>query len=368
MTNKYLSFSPYHSGLSNVIMSYEVAFSIAHITGRTLVLPPNAFCLFISDRKNNIGKQGFTDIWEVCDKEAARHEFDIIDYNDVLEFQGLFDKISTHQSYTGKITEHINDVYSYTKKLTDGSHTVFANDLPKIYNSYDYNNFVSGREVVDLNRPEKFLHFENNLFNWYWYATYPGDGLQRNILKDKINKTFRYKQKYFDLAQQVKNKIGTFNAIHVRRNDFFVQYSGSLQSVNTETKLVDAIDKIAKLKNLPIYISTDEPNKEFFKEVRKKYKIYFYEDFDYNLSNFENTIMEQVICSEAESFFGTYLSTYTKRINLIRGLAGRQSDDYMGINTIVPKPFECDFPLPWTMRSSKRWSWNDSLHAQWMKE
>ena len=369
MTKKYISFSPYYSGLSNVVMSYELAFTIAHITGRTLILPPDAFCLFISDRSNNIGKRGFTDLWQVFDKEVARREFDVIDYYDVPEFQGLFDKISTNESYTGNITNHIHDLYSYTKKIDVGAQIVFANDLPNISNSYDFNNFVSGRQVVDLNRPEKFLHFQNNLFNWYWYSIYPGDGLQRNIIKDKVNNTFMYKQKYFDLAQQVKNKIGPFNAVHVRRNDFFVQFSNGLQSVNTETKLVDALDKIAKLKNLPLYISTDEPNKDFFKEVRKKYNIYFYKDFDFNLSdNFDNTIMEQVICSRAESFFGTYLSTYTKRINVLRGLAGRQADDYMGINSIVPKPFECDFALPWTMTNQKRWHWNDSCHPQWTKE
>lgn len=365
MTNKYLSFSPYYSGLSNVIMSYELAFAIAHITKRTLILPPDAFMLFIS----GYHRPKFVDIWQVFDKEVARQEFDVIEYKDVPEYQGKFDKIVTDTSYTGNIADHISDLYAYPKKINGSAHIAMANDLPNIKDSYDFNYFLSGREVVDLNRPEKFLHFQNNLFNWYWYTVYPGNKEQRNILKDKVNKTFRYKQKYFDLAQQVKNKIGPFNAIHVRRNDFFVQYSNGLESVNTETKLVDAIDKIAKLKNLPLYISTDEPNKDFFKEVRKKYNIYFYQDFDYNnLSDFENTIMEQVICSQAESFFGTYLSTYTKRINGIRGLEGRQSDDYMGINSIVPKPFECDFPLPWTMRTSKTWSWNDSCHPQWMKE
>ena len=59
MENKYISFSPYYAGLSNVIMSYEIAFAISHITGRTLILPPDCFLGVICEND----KKTFVDIW-----------------------------------------------------------------------------------------------------------------------------------------------------------------------------------------------------------------------------------------------------------------------------------------------------------------
>jgi len=370
MTNKYISFSPYSSGFSNVVMSYEIAFAFAYLTKRTLILPPDAYILF--HPTVGPGKKSFHDIWQLFDKEVARHEFDIVEHKDVPEFQGKLEKINTWKSYTGDIGKHFTDIFHYDPppphRFIHAGHQVFVNDLSKCASSDDFKMFSSNREIIDLNKSEQFLHFENNLFGHFWYHIYPGNDAQRNILKDKINKTFRYKQRYFDLAQQVKNRIGPFNAIHIRRNDFFIQYGKGLETVSTETKLLDEIDKIEKFKGLPLYISTDESNKDFFNEVRKKYNIYFYQDFGFELPKLDETIMEQVICSEAEFFLGTYLSTYTKRINLIRGLAGKQADDFMGINSVRNKTREFDMPLPWTMRESQRWHWNESSHHQWIKE
>ena len=49
---KYISFSPYFSGLANIIMSYEIFLSIAAITGRKVILPPDCWMLFICESQN----------------------------------------------------------------------------------------------------------------------------------------------------------------------------------------------------------------------------------------------------------------------------------------------------------------------------
>ena len=46
---KYISFSPYYSGLANVIMSYEMLFAAAYLTKRKVILPPDVWLLFISE-------------------------------------------------------------------------------------------------------------------------------------------------------------------------------------------------------------------------------------------------------------------------------------------------------------------------------
>lgn len=110
-------------------------------------------------------------------------------------------------------------------------------------------------------------------------------------------------------------------------------------------------------------------NKNFFNELKYEYEIYFYEDFDFNLSEFERIAVEQIICSESKSFYGTYSSTFSKRINVMRGIEGKQANDNYGVNT-YPKFSEEDtkIPFPWRFTPDKRWEWISSSYPQWTFE
>jgi len=100
MEKKYISFSPYFSGLSNVIMSYEIAFAISYITGRTLILPPKTWLLFISEGQN---LENFSDIWQVFDKDLVMSEFNCVDQKDVPEFKEHLIQIRGEKSFTENI-------------------------------------------------------------------------------------------------------------------------------------------------------------------------------------------------------------------------------------------------------------------------
>ena len=131
---------------------------------------------------------------------------------------------------------------------------------------------------------------------------YPGDAHKRNILKDKINRCFRYKNKFYELSKKVKEKIGDYNSVHVRRNDFLICH---------EDKLVPSDLLLEKLyaffeRSKPLYIATDEKDLSFFDPVREKYDIYFYKDFDFNTTSLETDVMDQVICADSDIFMGTY--------------------------------------------------------------
>ena len=368
---KYLSFSPYFSGLSNIIMSYELFLSIAYITKRKVILPPDVWMLFHSKDYNHHDwkKKDYVDVWEFLDKDIVTKEFDCIDFYDVPEFQGKFEQMETERSYTGNIGgtidgSDISCYYSYKQKTFDADHIVFTGE--DYVNNLDFDDFCQGRKSINLNDyTKKFLHFENNLFGHYWYVMYPGDYHKRNLLKDKINRCFRYKNKFYELSKKVKEKIGDYNSVHVRRNDFLLCH---------EDKLVPSDLLLEKLyaffpRSKPLYIATDEKDLTFFDPVREKYDIYFYNDFDFNTTALETDVMDQVICAESDIFIGTYLSTYTKRINVMRGIDGKQADDDMGINLIleqrdrIPK----DIINPWK-KNNGRWGWNSSSHPQWKLE
>lgn len=371
MIDKYISFSPYFSGLSNVIMSYELAFSIAYITNRKIILPHKTWLLFISQSQN---LEDFSDIWQIFDKDIVKEEFDCIEFENVPEFEDKFLQMRGGRSYTQNIFKAVgidnvgrvvfSDSDPYECVCND--HSVLVN---KKYNDEDFLNFSKNRHVINLDRPEKILHFENNLFGSYWYHVYPGNKFERNKLKNKINKCFKYNKRLYELSDQVQQKIGKYNALHVRRNDFLDVHTDLMDQVGNSNKILEKILPLFDTK-IPLYISTDETNLKFFDSLISKYNIYFFKDFDYNLDSLDTAALEQIICSNAELFYGTQLSTYTKRINVMRGYDGKESQDWKTINYTPPEKeniFHVN-PLPWTLNENRLWFWDSSYHPQWILE
>ena len=84
---KYITFAPYRAGLVNVLLSYEVAFALAHITGRTLVLPPSTYFAngIVADDYDK--PDNFLDIWSILDKECVTSNIDCVDFDDVPELK-----------------------------------------------------------------------------------------------------------------------------------------------------------------------------------------------------------------------------------------------------------------------------------------
>ena len=372
---KYITFSPYYSGLCNIIMSYEIFLAIAHITNRTVVLPPNCWILFISKTQEN--KNDWIDLWQIFDKNVLLQEFNCIEHEQVSEFREKYSLMQSRNSYTENIEENILSLKS-VKFSNANPNFAIAHEVLVNQNdgSEDLKNFSNTREIIELNCDEQFLHFENNLFGHYWYSVYPGDENKRNELKDKINRVFKYHDKFYQYSDVVRHKIGPYNSIHVRRNDFLDTRKNEIQCVNAPEKIMEIVDKLPfDDKSLPLYISTDEQDRSFFNLLGEKYDIHFYEDFEYQFGddfeedNLHIAVLEQTICSQSENFFGTYLSTFSKRINIMRGLEGRQADDHLGINHMPEISYENILDIfPWSKMPDNKWQWNQSSHYQWMKE
>ena len=53
----------------------------------------------------------------------------------------------------------------------------------------------------------------------------------------------------------------------------------------------------------------------------------------------------------------------------MRGIDGRQADDWFGINHMPESPDEdLTSTIPWSTMEDNYWHWNHSSHYQWMKE
>ena len=368
MGDKYISFGPYFSGLSNVIMSYEIAFAISYITKRKIILPPKTWISHVEQ---------FVNIWEIFDEDIVKSEFDCVEFRDVPEIRDNLDLIKGEKSYTQNIEKYVEDLYSIKFFNSDGKNVSLCSSnlvlTKQKYATEDFKNFlgrVKRRKILCLDLPEKFIHFEDNLFGSFWYHVYPGDSLERDKLKEKINKSFRYKKRYYDISESVTKKLGEYNALHIRRGDFLLaRNSDYLSSIDSGEKILEKILPIIS-NDIPLYIATDESDLSFFDPLRKSYKIYFYQDFGYDFNVLERAILEQVVCSNANDFYGTWFSTYTKRINVMRGCDGKPAPDWRPYNydpplSEIPNMYT---PFPWNFREDGSWYWYLSWHLQWTFE
>lgn len=365
---KYLIFSPYKSGLGNVLMSLEIGFALAHAMNRSLILPPTLHLTHISQGN----KEQWPSIWQIFDYPVVSSLFDIAVTDFIPEFANYTDKLGNYQSWFMDAQHHIDDVYVFPELPAPPNDSVVTSEYcfvnnPNYYDD-DFRKFSSNRSIIDINRPEKFVYIENTPFQHYWYWVYPGSSQERNIVKRKVNSALRYKKEYYDKVQEaVLNKIPKFNAVHIRRNDFFIQFGGALESIDSGQKILEKL-LLQFDTSLPLFIATDETLREFFDPIRQRYAVFFIEDFFVPMGNLEQAILEQIICSHAKTFLGTWLSTYTKRINVMRGIDGLSAKDYEGINASTDVNYDLTDPLPWIKWPNGRWEWSSSSHPQWTYE
>jgi len=106
----------------------------------------------------------------------------------------------------------------------------------------------------------------------------------------------------------------------------------------------------------------------FFDDLSKYKTLYFLKDFYTDIDDkLSESILEQLICVNSDLFYGTYMSTYSKRINILRGYQNKQTSDGMGINNLYHPLCDYTDPLPWT-KYNVYWNWESSSHPQWLNE
>ena len=121
---------------------------------------------------------------------------------------------------------------------------------------------------------------------------------------------------------------GTYNAIHVRRNDFKYVHT---DLVNNQFKELEELIEGRIDKDLPLYIATDEQDLSMFNFLKEKYNILFLSDLT-DATKHTALALDTLICSNAEIFLGSRMSTFSDYINIIRGYKGKRDFHRNGIN------------------------------------
>lgn len=117
------------------------------------------------------------------------------------------------------------------------------------------------------------------------------------------------------------NTDASFDTMHVRRSDFM-----SLPTYSDG--MIPAEEMNFFETNRTVYIATDERNKSFFEAMRKKYNVFFLEDFSHLIKDVDPNfygMIEQLVCTRGTKFVGTFYSTFSAYINRIRGYHSQKS-------------------------------------------
>lgn len=346
MKDKFISFDWWWGGWNNIRMTYELVGALSYVTGRTIILPPKGYCLFLSEHHD---KSTFFDMWKLLDKKAYLSQFTCIEYED-----SILTKYSSEQQYYDGIHKDIHCVMFGDKPINWGPQE-FPNRgvmVHSIENQEHFNEFnQDNRTVYQLPIDEDIIHFPRNLFGHFPYHVYPPNDTARKILQQKIKDGVKFRPEYEGMAKHIMS--GDYDAIHVRRNDFKYVHTKTVEQQLEE--LPDLIKgRVRKTK--PLYIATDETDLSLFDSLRKNYDIKFLNDF-VDSKSYTALALDTIICSNAKTFLGSKFSTYSEYIHILRGYKGKKDCSRDGLNykrnkiTYNKYPWEVehyDWSTPWT--------------------
>ncbi|XP_069121907.1 GDP-fucose protein O-fucosyltransferase 2-like isoform X2 [Argopecten irradians] len=148
-------------------------------------------------------------------------------------------------------------------------------------------------------------------------------------------------------------KGGPYLAIHLRRKDYLYAHGNEIPSIQHVPGKVKPILKKHKLKK--IFVATDAPDEEFEylkQEFGDKVKVYRFKPTPEEHEKYKDggvAIIDQWICAHARFFIGSYVSTFSFRIQEEREILGFEPE--MTFNRLCNDDSEtCEQPSKWTIK------------------
>ena len=194
--------------------------------------------------------------------------------------------------------------------------------------------------INDWIEQHPILHFmgdgDGRLISYHTSKIYIESFEQHKFVRRFLRDHFKYHDIIYKSANIIIEKLNNlrgskwgwgpaWHSCHIRRGDF--QF--------TETRI--SCDDLIKvfLFNIPVgdllYIATDEKDHSFFQPLTAYYRVYFFNDLlDTEVIQKQNInpnwigMIEQVVASHGEGFYGTFLSTFTHYILRLRGYRGEE--------------------------------------------
>ena len=306
---KYLTYTPWPGQLNNTRMCFETALVLAFLSNRCLVTPK----AYRSHREPEWENGSFRPLHpQEC------HDLDAL--NTIVE-------LIPYEEYERRVPAGAQ-VRSAELDFQPGEAVFCVPSIPPrdSVQAARLRDFAAGRQQFLEFTPETTachtLHLKSATLEHFYCFFYFSRGYEEQQCKRFVRDHVKFRIEIIATAARIAVALGNYCAMHVRRNDFLLQYAEQDIPVNRLlTTLASRVPRGTRL-----YIATDEQDKNFFSALRTQYELYFIDDIETAIPAEMpaplRACVEQMICAFAELFIGTRLSTFSGYINRLRGYYG----------------------------------------------
>jgi len=321
---------------------------LAHATGRTLVLPPR------NELNHLKGTHSFEDFFNIDAINTHQEGINIISMEEFLHREALPGKLydvgctsndcallppESRIDWNG---HNLVDLYMYLERI--GTVPEWNTYPPKcalvIPGTDSYGNANENHlHKVDSNLPictynsndsRNVLHLSTRILAPFYSFILFEDESQGLFAKRFIRDFLHYNDEVLCGSARIIRAIEhyavsmgfpttEFYSMHIRRGDFSIQYPEG--AVSAEDLVLQTEAGGIPEKKL-VYIATDEKDKAFFQPFKDKYHVVFLDDFADHFKSLDSAyygLLDQLVASKGEVFFGTWPSTFSSYINRLRG-------------------------------------------------
>lgn len=309
-------------GWSNAVMSIECGLVLAHMTGRTLALEGN--------RSPPANLRAGGGVERLTGQRPARAKV-----TDLYEMPVDWIEIAPDQPLGGP---------GETLIISDDSlmETVYHFSSENDTRGPDFQAFLNRRPKTVLcdERLAMFpvLHHENVLtLCSYGYQFYLRPEERRSV--HSMLRKFRPRSPYLELVDRIVERVGPFNAVHIRLGDFRQTY-GTTTRLRTIREVIAVLERHFD-RDQTLMICTDESeNVDFFAPLLSAFPktvmldTYLVEDAELGRlfsdlpfsDDMAMSLITQWVAAQSDDFIGSMTSTFTAMIQRLRGNRGARED------------------------------------------
>ena len=274
-------------GLFNQVTSVELGVGLSTLTERQIVWHN------VSNPPNSDFQENRVPIY------SANYAFN--DRNGLLDV-GIYPKITDLLDWNNKdnniFIDDIVEVFSDNAIKIDDLMTYYWSD-------YEDDEFGEGRQRLEIDNNydydlRKTLGYYSRFFN-----------NRSNELNTALS-SVKFKQEYYELAALIANSLGDFNGAHLRLTDHIIRVNTSNDIFNIGLSKID--------NNLPLVLSTDEPNNKMVTDSDFKFTVldkYILENFynEFKQFKFKEEVsfgaLNNLVMHYSKDFIGTPGSTFS---------------------------------------------------------